>query len=33
MENVNLRDDALDYLQLPFKIKYGCIGKLQLQVI
>lgn len=32
IENARLREDAFDYLQLPFKVQYGCIGRLQLQV-
>lgn len=32
LENVQLRVDAFDYLQLPFVVKEGCIGGLKLQV-
>eukprot|EP00803_Ostreobium_quekettii_P009394 evm.model.scf_204.13 EVM.evm.TU.scf_204.13 scf_204:99162-102872(-) len=32
IENARLRTDAFDYLQFPFKVNYGCIGRLQLQV-
>lgn len=32
LENVRLRADAFEYLQLPFAVKEGCIGRLQLQV-
>ncbi|GAQ80498.1 Vacuolar protein sorting-associated protein [Klebsormidium nitens] len=32
LENVEIRLEAFDYLQLPFAIQSGTIGKLQLQV-
>lgn len=32
IENASIREDALDYLDLPFKVQYGCIGQLRLQV-
>ncbi|KAJ7542559.1 hypothetical protein O6H91_09G000500 [Diphasiastrum complanatum] len=32
LENVELRVEAFDYLQLPFAIKHGSIGKLRFQV-
>lgn len=32
LENAQLRVEAFDYLQLPFVIKEGSIGRLRLQV-
>jgi N-terminal region of Chorein or VPS13 len=32
LENVQLRADAFDYLQLPFVVRHGSVGKLKLQV-
>ncbi|GBG69822.1 hypothetical protein CBR_g4651 [Chara braunii] len=32
LENVEIQTEAFDYLQLPFAIREGSIGKLQLQV-
>lgn len=31
LENVKLRPEALDHLQLPIKIRHGSVGKLKLQ--
>lgn len=32
MENVKVRTEAFDYLQLPFTIDEGSIGRLQIQI-
>lgn len=32
LENVRLKVEAFEYLQLPFNIAEGCIGKLEIQV-
>eukprot|EP00798_Chlamydomonas_sp_ICE-L_P001433 gene1433-32806_t len=32
LENVKLRPEAFEYLQLPFSVSEGCIGKLRLQI-
>lgn len=32
LEQVQLRVEAFEYLQLPFAIKEGCVGRLKLQV-
>jgi hypothetical protein len=32
LQNVRLRVEAFDYLQLPVAVKHGSIGKLKLQV-
>lgn len=32
LENVQLRVEAFEYLQLPFAIKEGSVGRLKLQV-
>ena len=32
LENVRLKVEAFEYLQLPFNIKEGCIGRLEVQV-
>lgn len=32
MEDVQLRVEAFEYLQLPFAIKEGSVGRLKLQV-
>ena len=31
LENVGLKVDAFDYLQLPFAVRSGCIGRLEVQ--
>ncbi len=31
LENVRLKVEAFDYLQLPFVITEGCIGRLEVQ--
>ena len=33
LENVRLKVEAFDYLQLPINITEGCIGRLVVQVI
>ena len=32
LENVRLKVEAFEYLQLPFNIREGCIGRLEVQV-
>jgi hypothetical protein len=32
LENVRMKVEAFEYLQLPFNIKEGCIGRLEVQV-
>ena len=32
LENVRLKVEAFDYLQLPFVFTAGCIGRLEVQV-
>lgn len=32
LENVKLKAEAFDYLQLPFEFKEGVIGRCQVQV-
>ena len=33
LENVRLKVEAFEYLQLPFNIKEGSIGRLEIQVL
>lgn len=32
LENVRLKVEAFEYLQLPFNLREGCIGRLEIQV-
>ena len=32
LDNVRLKVDAFDYLQLPFDIKEGIVGRIEVQV-
>lgn len=32
LQNVKLKTEAFDYLQLPFDVKEGVVGRLQVQV-